>query len=176
SMGACCSRTNADDRLPADPLGRIESGDGVVEGRDVGLGGVAALFVDLAADCLLLGLLGLGPFGGMVPSGKELTRSRMAVLNPFNSLSRSSALIFDEAQTITANAALARSRGGNRSSAKAPTILCIVAFTVESMPDSLSVAAGPHHNIGRAFDPALYDNLSTGSGQNKRQPRKRPVP
>src|SRR5215831_16525160 len=34
-MGACCSPTNADDRLPADPLGRIESGDGVVEGRDV---------------------------------------------------------------------------------------------------------------------------------------------
>src|SRR6516164_725914 len=35
SMGACCSRTNADDRLPADPLVRIESGDGVVEGRNV---------------------------------------------------------------------------------------------------------------------------------------------
>src|SRR5690242_2629284 len=35
SMGACRSRTNADDRLPADPLGRIESGDGIVEGRDV---------------------------------------------------------------------------------------------------------------------------------------------
>src|SRR5881392_2731522 len=34
-MGACCSRTNTDDRLPADPLGRIESGDSVVEGRDV---------------------------------------------------------------------------------------------------------------------------------------------
>src|SRR5262249_45214864 len=34
-VGACCSRTNADDRLPADPLGRIESSDGVVEGRDV---------------------------------------------------------------------------------------------------------------------------------------------
>jgi hypothetical protein len=32
-MGACRSRTNADDRLPADPLGRIESGDGIVEGR-----------------------------------------------------------------------------------------------------------------------------------------------
>jgi hypothetical protein len=29
------SRTNADDRLPLDPLGRIEGGDGVVEGRDV---------------------------------------------------------------------------------------------------------------------------------------------
>src|SRR5262245_45322569 len=35
SMGACRSRTNADDRLPADPLSRIESGDGIVEGRDV---------------------------------------------------------------------------------------------------------------------------------------------
>jgi hypothetical protein len=32
-MGACRSRTNADDRLPVDPLGRIEGGDGVVEGR-----------------------------------------------------------------------------------------------------------------------------------------------
>ena len=28
-------RTNADDRLPVDPLGRIEGGDGLVEGRDV---------------------------------------------------------------------------------------------------------------------------------------------
>src|SRR5262252_2609497 len=27
--------TNADDRLPADPLGRVEGGDGIVEGRDV---------------------------------------------------------------------------------------------------------------------------------------------
>src|SRR5262249_39574678 len=34
-MGACRSRANAHDRLPADPLGRIESGDGVVECRDV---------------------------------------------------------------------------------------------------------------------------------------------
>src|SRR3954467_9595982 len=33
--GACRSRTNADDRLPADPSGRIEGGDGIVEGRDV---------------------------------------------------------------------------------------------------------------------------------------------
>src|SRR5215831_2790223 len=33
SMGACRSRTNADDRLPADPLGRIEGGDGIVESR-----------------------------------------------------------------------------------------------------------------------------------------------
>src|SRR5689334_8261696 len=33
--GACRSRANADDRLPADPLGLVESGDGVIEGRDV---------------------------------------------------------------------------------------------------------------------------------------------
>src|SRR6266536_32330 len=31
-MGACRSRTNADDRLTADPLGRIEGRDGIVEG------------------------------------------------------------------------------------------------------------------------------------------------
>ena len=106
---------------------------------------MAALLLDLTADCLLFGLLWLEPFDGMVPSGKELTRSRMAILNPFNSLSRSSALIFDEAQAITANAALARSRGGNRSLLMAPTTLCIVAFTVEIIPDSLSVGTGPHH-------------------------------
>src|SRR5215472_8215808 len=40
SMGAYRSRTNADDRLPRDPLGldplgRVQGGDGVVEGRDV---------------------------------------------------------------------------------------------------------------------------------------------
>src|SRR6516165_6203881 len=35
SMGACCSRTNADDRLPLASLGPVEGGDGVVEGRDV---------------------------------------------------------------------------------------------------------------------------------------------
>ena len=104
---------------------------------------MVALVADATEDCLPLGLLGLRPFGGMVPSGKELTRSRMAILNPFNSLLRSSALIFDEAQTITANAALARSRGGNRSSAMAPITLCIVAFTVEIIPDNLSVVARP---------------------------------
>src|SRR5437016_7254678 len=34
-MGACRSRTNADDRLPLASLGPVEGGDGVVEGRDV---------------------------------------------------------------------------------------------------------------------------------------------
>src|SRR3546814_18312482 len=35
SMGACRSWANADDRLPVNPLGGVEGGDGVVEGRDV---------------------------------------------------------------------------------------------------------------------------------------------
>src|SRR5262252_155838 len=34
-MGACRSRTNADDRLPLASLGRVEGGDGFVESRDV---------------------------------------------------------------------------------------------------------------------------------------------
>src|SRR5215831_17750234 len=34
-MDACRLRTNADDRLPLDPLGRVEGGDGIVEGRRV---------------------------------------------------------------------------------------------------------------------------------------------
>src|SRR4051795_6785487 len=34
-MGACRSRTNADDRLPHASLGRVEGGDSIVEGRDV---------------------------------------------------------------------------------------------------------------------------------------------
>src|SRR5438067_5709484 len=34
-MGACRSRTNADDRLPLASLGPVEGGDGIVEGRDV---------------------------------------------------------------------------------------------------------------------------------------------
>src|SRR5437764_7578394 len=35
SMGACRSRTNADDRLPVASLVRVEGGDGIVEGRDL---------------------------------------------------------------------------------------------------------------------------------------------
>src|SRR5260221_14238291 len=35
STGACRSRTNADDCLPPASLGRVQGGDGVVEGRDV---------------------------------------------------------------------------------------------------------------------------------------------
>src|ERR1700736_2776749 len=35
SMGACRSRTTADDRLPLASLVRVQGGDGVVEARDV---------------------------------------------------------------------------------------------------------------------------------------------
>src|SRR3954463_10322623 len=35
SIGACRSRTNADDRLPRASLSRVEGGDSVIEGRDV---------------------------------------------------------------------------------------------------------------------------------------------
>src|SRR5258707_15051765 len=35
SIGACRSRTNADNRLPPASLGPVEGGDGVIEGRDV---------------------------------------------------------------------------------------------------------------------------------------------
>src|SRR3954453_3252440 len=35
SIGACRSRTNADDCLPPASPGRVEGGDGIVEGRDV---------------------------------------------------------------------------------------------------------------------------------------------
>ena len=34
-MGVCRSRTNADDRLSLAPLGRVEGGDGIVEGSHV---------------------------------------------------------------------------------------------------------------------------------------------
>src|SRR5438477_5453147 len=34
SMGACRSRTNADDHLPLASLGPVEGGDGILEGRD----------------------------------------------------------------------------------------------------------------------------------------------
>src|SRR5262245_15816691 len=34
-IDTCRSRTNADDRLPRAALGRVEGGDGIVEGRDV---------------------------------------------------------------------------------------------------------------------------------------------
>jgi hypothetical protein len=34
SIGACRSRTNADDRLPLESLGRVQRGDSIVQGRD----------------------------------------------------------------------------------------------------------------------------------------------
>src|SRR5207247_2704558 len=56
--GACRSRTNADDRLPADPLGRIESGDGIVEGRDVADVGPQSSVTHPLDDLTQLGAIG----------------------------------------------------------------------------------------------------------------------
>ena len=119
----------------ADRLGDLEARDQLVLGPWLRRRGEVVLPVDLVADCLRLGLPAVGSFADMVLLGKELVRSRMAIIKPFSSVARSSALIFDEAQTITADAALARSRGGNRSLAMAPISLYTVAFTVEIMPD-----------------------------------------
>src|SRR5262245_36920858 len=52
------SRTNADDRLPADPLGRIESGDGIVEGRDAADVRPQSTIPDPLDDLTQLGAIG----------------------------------------------------------------------------------------------------------------------
>src|SRR4051795_6681617 len=53
------SRTNADDRLPADPLGRVEGGDGIVEGRDVADVGPQSSVPNPLDDLTQLGTIGL---------------------------------------------------------------------------------------------------------------------
>src|SRR5882757_5127881 len=59
SIGACRSRTNADDRLPGDPLGRVEGGDGIVEGRDVADVGPQSSVSHPLDDLTQLGTIGL---------------------------------------------------------------------------------------------------------------------
>jgi hypothetical protein len=63
---------------------------------------------------------------------------------------------------------LARSRGGNRSSAMAPTTLCIVAFTVEIIPDSVlscgstgSESEQKKASLGRSGLPAQRRHFTT---------------
>src|SRR5206468_12395161 len=51
--------TNADDRLPLDPLGRVEGGDGVVEGRDVADVGPQSSVPHPLDDLTQLGTIGL---------------------------------------------------------------------------------------------------------------------
>src|SRR5262245_35790839 len=58
-MGACRSRTNADDRLPRASLGRIEGGDGVVEGRNIADVRPQASVPHSLDDLTLLGAIGL---------------------------------------------------------------------------------------------------------------------
>src|SRR5436190_13661624 len=52
------SRTNADDRLPADPLGRIEGRDCIVECRDVGDVGPQSSVPHPLDDLAQLGAIG----------------------------------------------------------------------------------------------------------------------
>ena len=53
------SRANADDRLPVDPLGRVEGGDGIVEGRDVADVGPQPSVPHPLDDLTQLGAIGL---------------------------------------------------------------------------------------------------------------------
>ena len=53
------SRANADDRLPLDPLGRVEGGDGIVEGRDVADVGLQPSVPYPLDDLTQLGAIGL---------------------------------------------------------------------------------------------------------------------
>src|SRR5690348_9528092 len=60
-MGAplIASRTNADDRLAADPLGRVESGDGIIEARDVADVGPQSTVPHALDDLVQLAAIGL---------------------------------------------------------------------------------------------------------------------
>src|SRR3954465_5006455 len=58
-MWACRSRTNADDRLPLDARGRVECGDGGVEGRDVADVRPQSSVPDPLDDLTELGTIGL---------------------------------------------------------------------------------------------------------------------
>src|SRR5947199_8664327 len=53
------SRTDADDRLPSDPLGRIEGGDRLVERRDVADVGAQPTVTHPPHDLTQLGTIGL---------------------------------------------------------------------------------------------------------------------
>src|SRR5436305_13534243 len=53
------SRANADDRLPAASLGRVEGGDGIVEGRDVADVGAQSSVPHPLNDLTQLGTIGL---------------------------------------------------------------------------------------------------------------------
>src|SRR5262245_51042281 len=58
SMGACRSRTNADDRLPLASLGAVEGRDGVVEGRYVADVGPQSSVTHPLDDLTQLGAVG----------------------------------------------------------------------------------------------------------------------
>src|SRR5215472_3043074 len=88
-MGAWRSRANSDDRLPVASLGRVEGGDGVVEGRDIAdvrpqpsvphplddLTQLGAIGLDNEVDCQAVGgpCLGRPDDGHQCSSGADQT-------------------------------------------------------------------------------------------------------
>src|SRR6476659_5781221 len=83
-MGACRSRTNADDRLPLASLGPVEGGDGIVEGRDVADVRPQSSVTHPLDDLTQLGAIGLenqidsaDVFEYVVLEGDELLRAEV---------------------------------------------------------------------------------------------------
>src|SRR5215210_9511318 len=69
------SRTNADDRLPLASLGRVEGGDGIVEGRDVADVGPQSSVAYPLDDLTQLGTIGLdNEVDGQAVGGPRLGR------------------------------------------------------------------------------------------------------
>src|SRR6516165_10434359 len=93
SMGACCSRTNADDRLPLASLGPVEGGDGVVEGRDVADVRLQSSVTNALDDLTQLGAIGHenkvdrqavgGPRLGRPGDGHQRSSSSNQACGPF---------------------------------------------------------------------------------------------
>ena len=120
----------------------------------------AVLFVDSIADRLFLGLPGFGPFGGTVLSGKKLTRARTAVLNYIQQLVTFLSTHFRRGPHDQGERRFGKVARRTRSSAEAPIIFRIVAFTVEMMFDGLSVAAAHIIALDPAFGPAVCNENS----------------
>src|ERR1700756_5107178 len=83
---------NADDRLPADPLGRVEGGDGIVEGGDVADVRPQSSVTHPLDDLTPLGTIGLeneverqargGPRLGRTDDGHECSSSSNQACGP----------------------------------------------------------------------------------------------
>src|SRR5262249_25275741 len=75
-MGACRSRTNANDCLSLASLGRVEGGDGTVEGRDVADVGPQSSVAPPLDDLTQLGTIGFdNEVDSQAASGPRLGRA-----------------------------------------------------------------------------------------------------